>query len=496
MKNIILLCLSLAALASFAQTCKISGTINNPAVKEVYLFLLEGDTYFESPSVRIPIAAKGTFSTTINAPSPVFARFLAGNKGQRLILSPGRDINIAFDTALHIQNVITGKGAIENKLISNSVLNTAPFFIKQKYTAETLTPANWRQTIMQVVEQEIQTTTHQIQKANIPANIKTILTSEVTYAYQCYLRDLCNIYLFQSKHPNRKKFLDSVMQWKPLPDSQTLVSGFYANMMLENHSIYATSLAVIKKDRQQFEADLAAYLKMPYDSIEKLVKTYGESVAIGWLYARLYMPASIRDRILFNHIMAAVNEGSLITIDYLFNILKKNFPLSPYVAKVKADLQQVESTIKNNITNKQIVFNESDGIQSLSELVAPYKGKIIYLDIWGTWCGACKQQLAFTPELKKKYTGKDIVFLYLDNDNQSKDTHWREMVYHKGLEGEHYRMDTQAMERIWQAVKEAGGRTHYYPTYVIIDKEGKIVAPNAEKPGDREKIYAQLDKVL
>lgn len=496
MKNIILLCLAMAALASFAQTCKISGTLNDATVKEVYLFLLEGDTYFESPSLRIPVAPNGSFSTIINVPSPVFARFNAGNKGQRLLLSAGRDINIAFDTALHIQNVITGKGAPENKLVSNSVLSTTPFFIKEKYTAETLTPATWGTTIMQVVEQEIQTATHQIQKANVPANIKLILISELGYAYQCHLRDLCNIYLYQSKHPNRKAFLDSVMQWKPLPDSQALVSGFYANMMIENHSSYAATMAVKRKDRQQFETDLAAYLKMPYDSIEKLVKTYGESAAVGWLYARLYMPASIRDRILYNNIMYAVNEGSLKTIDYLFNILKTNFPQSPYVAKVKVDLQQVTSTIKNNTTNKHIVFNESSGIQSLSELVAPYKGKVVYLDIWGTWCGACKQQLEFTPELKKKYTGKDIVFVYLDNDNQLKDTHWREMVYHKGLEGEHYRMDTQAMERIWQAVKEAGGKTHFYPTYVIIDKDGKIVTPNAERPRDREKIYAQLDKFL
>ena len=496
MKNIILLCLSMAALASFAQTCRISGTLNDASVKEVYLFLLEGDTYFESPSLRIPVAPKGSFSTTINVPSPVFARFNTGKKGQHLIISAGRDINITFDTALHIQNVITGKGAPENKLVSNSVLSTTPFFITRKYTAETLTPANWRPTIMQVVEQEIRTTNRQIQQANVPATIKTILTSEVTYAWQCYLRDLCNIYLYQSKHPNRKEFLDSVMHWKPLPDSQALVSGFYANMMLENHSTYAAGLAVKRKDRQQFETDLAAYLKMPYDSIESQVKTYGESVAIGWLYARLYMPASIRDRILYNHIMEAINEGSLKTIDYLFAILKKNFPQSPYVAKVKVDLQQVENTIKNNTTNKHIVFNEGSGIQSFKELVAPYKGKVVYLDIWGTWCGACKQQLAFTPELKKKYTGKDLVFVYLDNDNQLKDTHWREMVYHKGLEGEHYRMDTQAMEHIWQAVKEAGGKTHLYPTYVIIDKEGKIVAPNAKQPGDREKIYAQLDKFL
>jgi hypothetical protein len=35
MKHVILLCLSLAALASIAQTCKISGTINDHSVKEV-----------------------------------------------------------------------------------------------------------------------------------------------------------------------------------------------------------------------------------------------------------------------------------------------------------------------------------------------------------------------------------------------------------------------------------------------------------------------------
>ena len=64
MKHIMLLCLSLAPLASFAQTCKLSGKINDPAVKEVYLFLLEGDTFFESPSARIPVSPNGQCRTT------------------------------------------------------------------------------------------------------------------------------------------------------------------------------------------------------------------------------------------------------------------------------------------------------------------------------------------------------------------------------------------------------------------------------------------------
>lgn len=116
---------------------------------------------------------------------------------------------------------------------------------------------------MQIVKRDIQTTTRQIQQANVPANIKAILTSELTYAYQCHLYDLCNIYLFHSKHPNRKQFLDSVMQWQPLPNSQGLISGFYANMMVDNRSRHAAWPIGIKNDRQKFEVELAAYLKMP-----------------------------------------------------------------------------------------------------------------------------------------------------------------------------------------------------------------------------------------
>lgn len=305
MKQIILLCLSLAALASFAQTCKISGTTNDTTVKEVYLFLLEGDTYFTSPSASIPVAANGSFSSKVPVNAPVFARLIAGNKGQRLIVSAGRDVNIAFNPVLHIQNTITGKGATENNLINNSVLSNAPFFIKRKWTATELTPANWRQNILQVVERDIQETAQQIQKSNVPANIKTILTSEVTYAYQCYLSDLANIYLYQS-----------AIQWKPLPYSQALASGFYASMIVEMHSSYGLGSLRKTSSREKFKADFAAYLKMQ----------------------------------------------------------------SAYFAKAKADMLQMEVTIKNNTTNKHIVFKASNHIQSLSELIAPYKGKVVYLD--------------------------------------------------------------------------------------------------------------------
>lgn len=496
MKHIILFCLSMAALASIAQTCQVSGAVNDASIKEVYLFLLEGDTYFESPSVKIPVLPNRTFSTKVSVPNPVFARLTAGNKGQRLIISTGRDVKITFDSALNMPNIITGKGTLENHLINSSVLTITPSFIKQKWTATALTPDNWNETIMKPVEQDIATTTNRIQQANIPANLKEMLICELQYAYQCYLHDLTANYLRWSKHPNSNTFLDSSMHWKPLPDSQMLVSGFYANMILDKQCRYTTNSFAKNKDRQEAKEALAAYLQMPLDSIIILSKTYNETAIISWLYARLHMPVSLRDKILYNHIKNAASDGSLQTCTYLFNILQENFPQSSYLTKVKSTMQGVEYAINNNTSNKRIVFNNAIGIQSLEELVAPYKGKIVYLDIWGTWCGPCKQEMVYAPELKKRYAGKDVVFVYLDKDEALKEIAWKELVYHAALEGEHYRMNEQAIERIWKAVQEAGGKTYSYPTYLIIGKDGKIINADAERPGSREKIYAQLDKVL
>ena len=42
--------------------------------------------------------------------------------------------------------------------------------------------------------------------------------------------------------------------------------------------------------------------------------------------------------------------------------------------------------------------------------LADFKGKVIYIDLWATWCGPCIQESPAFEALGKKYVGKDIVF--------------------------------------------------------------------------------------
>ena len=38
--------------------------------------------------------------------------------------------------------------------------------------------------------------------------------------------------------------------------------------------------------------------------------------------------------------------------------------------------------------------------------LSEYKGKVVYLDFWASWCGPCKKTFPWLNELQKKY-GKD-----------------------------------------------------------------------------------------
>ena len=68
----------------------------------------------------------------------------------------------------------------------------------------------------------------------------------------------------------------------------------------------------------------------------------------------------------------------------------------------------------------------TDGEAILRKIIEPYKGRIIYLDIWGTWCGPCKRNLKESWKVKEALKDYDIVYLYLAN--RSSDESWKNVI--------------------------------------------------------------------
>ena len=127
----------------------------------------------------------------------------------------------------------------------------------------------------------------------------------------------------------------------------------------------------------------------------------------------------------------------------------------------------------------------------IAELFAPYRnsGKVLYVDIWGVWCGACREEMPASLELHEKLQGRPVEFVYLCVSSEKKD--FDRDIVKLGI------ADTG--KHIWLNEDESQILTHYFgpfgfPHYWIIGENGDFVSESASRPSD-PKTYETLRKL-
>jgi thiol-disulfide isomerase/thioredoxin len=64
---------------------------------------------------------------------------------------------------------------------------------------------------------------------------------------------------------------------------------------------------------------------------------------------------------------------------------------------------------------------ESKDLDDKAVKLADYKGKVVVLDFWATWCGPCRGMIPHERDLVKKNAGKPFVFISVSADNKKED---------------------------------------------------------------------------
>lgn len=123
---------------------------------------------------------------------------------------------------------------------------------------------------------------------------------------------------------------------------------------------------------------------------------------------------------------------------------------------------------------------------TLSTIFSKYKGKVLYVDFWASWCGPCRNEMPNAAALKEKFAGKDVVFIYLGY--RDKTDNWLAARKDLEIDGEHYLLDDKQIKEAEELFEING-----IPHYVIIDKEGKNLAKHAERP---KTVYERLLELL
>lgn len=114
------------------------------------------------------------------------------------------------------------------------------------------------------------------------------------------------------------------------------------------------------------------------------------------------------------------------------------------------------------------------------------KGKVVYVDIWATWCAPCKFEIPYLKELNAAYANADLAIVSLSIDEPENKEKWLQMVKDEELKGIQLWADDAQNSEFLTAYGVQG-----IPRFILIDKEGKIVDANAPRPSD-PKLKAML----
>jgi thiol-disulfide isomerase/thioredoxin len=103
-------------------------------------------------------------------------------------------------------------------------------------------------------------------------------------------------------------------------------------------------------------------------------------------------------------------------------------------------------------------------------ILAKYRGKVVYVDFWATWCGPCRSGIKEIAPLKEELKDKDVVFVYITNETSPEET-YKNMT--PTIKGEHYRLKQDEFNYLAAKFQITG-----IPHYVLVDKAGKVVNPS------------------
>lgn len=178
----------------------------------------------------------------------------------------------------------------------------------------------------------------------------------------------------------------------------------------------------------------------------------------------------------------------------LYEEFKLTYPNSPYLSAMKGYYEEICAFHAPKSLSDDIQFmTETEVISTMEELLSRFAGKKLYVDVWATWCGPCKEEFVNEKSLHELLESKGYEMLYLSVDKEEADVQWRDMVAYYQLRGQHIRAG-EALINDLQRLYGANGAMSI-PWNMIVDTQGHIVQLHAPRPSESETLSAALDSV-
>lgn len=120
--------------------------------------------------------------------------------------------------------------------------------------------------------------------------------------------------------------------------------------------------------------------------------------------------------------------------------------------------------------------------------LSDFKGKVVVVDVWATWCGPCKGELPFLKKLEEEMRGEDVVFIGVSLDEAKDKQKWSDFVKNENLCG------VQLHASGWSQIAK-DYEIKSIPRFMVFDKKGRIVSESSPRPSSPQ-LKQMIEKEL
>jgi len=470
MRNLLFALLAISLLFAFTQCDKVqenntvvlSGKIENPNSDIVVFSISE---YFEQIYLDTAyLDDKGLFYSSFELTDCHAINLNDGKEVAHMYLCPGDSIFITLDAKEFDESIqYEGKGASKNSFLAEYFLKFEDYNNESRIDFYTI-----RDTLIDIYIDLVNENAaeaksflnHNVEEYNFPASFVSYVDTKIYYTkignYRSAVigkdRDTTIEYK-QKREQVRKQIMNAGQFENPNPYSQEYMSW-----------ITFTLPMIINGEVSKITEE---YVANTHDSLKySMIREYLSPDEF-----RIYL----NNRAEF--IAESYNPDRFAT---LITWIEGNYDDTAGLPEINNMYEEMIIDMSKPVPEDAVLYNldDEDLLElSFDDVLAKYKGNVIYLDFWASWCGPCKAEMPNSAKLSKALAEEDVVFLYVSTDKDAEA--WEKMIRIMQLHGLHYRLGKNTRK----AVFETFG-IKYIPHYVLFDKEGTMIKNNMSRPSD------------
>ncbi|WP_299284632.1 TlpA disulfide reductase family protein [uncultured Mucilaginibacter sp.] len=489
---------------SFAQTATLKVNLKNTSLNKFSVWIPKlsiGRDYLKKSFFEVPLDKDNTASYTFPITEPKFVNIYCRSSNlntsstlnYQLYLSPGDSITLKADFKKPNYGItVTGKGSNNNQPLLALIQEDDI----QKFDGDT-TP---NRVIAFIKNREF------VNKKNIKEYVK-LYKPDVSFlnAYQLNSSYYFINSYFSFKENNKfqigESYKRNFKKWQYVQDSIFKISKIDNSSALTTSNYTSFIRDFLLREKERLWQESAEHQEDFYK------KWYNTDVKTGAVLYNQDNQNLLKEKIINNTftgktaeylhacvIDEALYEANPNNIVLIFENFKSKYPESAYISWYEPAVNAIKINQEHQKLTETMVFANNNGLNfnSLNDVLALVKGKTVLLDMWGTWCGPCRQEMEKNDKyLKEHFKDKGLDYLYIANYDQKNEEKWKELIAYFHLDGTHILANEKLNKDIMDKVKGTG-----YPTYVVIKKDGSYELSKAGYPMNRAVLIQQLEKAI